>query len=345
MGDENERESARTVADLGEFRLIERLAGHLTPRRRDVVAGIGDDVAAIDPEDGRLLLATTDAQVAGVHFLPGRTAPSRLGRKAAAINLSDIASSGGEPTHLLVSLVLPAATEIAFLEAFYDGLAYEASRWDVEVVGGNISRGGTLVFDLTLLGRVASGELLRRDAARVGDRVLVTGRLGAAAAGLHLLMKAPGLDIPEAIRATAADAFEIPEPRVSEGRYLASAGGVTAMLDISDGLAADLTHLAEASGVGLRIDGATVPAADEARVVAAAAGRDAMDWALAGGEDYELLFTARADAAERLIAGNASRTGTPVTAIGEVVPRSEGRELRRPDGTIERLERHGWTHF
>jgi thiamine-monophosphate kinase len=343
--DEKRENGVRTVADLGEFPLIERLAGRLTPSRADVVAGVGDDVAVIDPEDDRLLLATTDAQVAGVHFVPGRSAPSRLGRKAAAINLSDIAAAGGEPTHLLVSLVLPAATEVAFLEAFYDGLAHESSRWGVEVVGGNVSRGGTLVFDLTLLGRVAAGELLRRDGARVGDRVLVTGRLGAAAAGLHLIMMAPGLDVPGEIRHRASDAFEIPEPRVAEGRLLAAAGGVTAMLDVSDGLAADLTHLAEASGVGLRIDGAAVPVAEEAGLVAAAAGRDPLDWALGGGEDYELLFTAAPADAERLAVAVADRTGTAVTDLGEVVPRTEGRELNRPDGRIERLERRGWTHF
>jgi thiamine-monophosphate kinase len=143
-------------------------------------------VAAIEIGPDRLLLLTCDVQVGGSHFLPDRCDPRRLGRKVAAINLSDIAAAGGQPRHFLCSLVLPADTDVGFLEALYDGLAEEASRWDADIVGGNVSRGTQLVIDLTLLGEVARDAMLCRSGAMPGEQVAVTGRLGAAAAGLWL---------------------------------------------------------------------------------------------------------------------------------------------------------------
>jgi thiamine-monophosphate kinase len=334
----------RTVGELGEFPLIDRLAARLRRPREDVVLGIGDDVAAVEARADRLLLTTCDVQVAGIHFLPDRCDPHRLGRKAAAINISDIAAAGGRPTHFVCSLVLPADTEIGFVESIYDGLAQEAVRWGADVVGGNVSRGDTLVLDLTLLGEVAREELLRRDGARVGDRVFVTGSLGAAAAGLQLKLN-PGLRVDEALQSSALEAFEIPTPRVEEARALARAGGVSAMIDVSDGLAADLGHIAEASGVGVRIDAARIPVSEVAREVAREIAGDPMAWALAGGEDYELLFTAPPERVTPLIEALRGVAGSTVSEIGEIVDTSAGRSLVAPDGETTPLAGDGWRHF
>lgn len=334
----------RSVAELGEFPLIERLAVRLGEVRSDVVVGIGDDVAAIEIVPERLLLITCDAQVGGSHFLVDRCDPRRLGRKAAAINVSDIAAAGGRPTHFLSSLVLPAETEVAFVEALYDGLAEEAGRWGADVVGGNVSRGDSLVIDLTLLGEVAKGDMLGRDGARVGDRIVVTGSLGAAAAGLHLKLN-PELEVEDTHRVRALDAFETPTPRLPEALALVAAGGVRAAIDVSDGLAADLGHVCDRSAVGVRVDATAIPIDDAAKAVARASALEAIEWALGGGEDYELVLAVAAERAPTLLDAVVSATGTPATVIGEIVPAEQGRKLQWPGGRERSLTPEGWRHF
>ena len=333
------------VAELGELGLIDRLLRRLPALRPDVRVGPGDDVAAIDPGSGPWLLATTDAQVAGVHFLLERTDPRRLGQRAAAVNLSDIAAAGGRPTHFLVSLVVPPATEVSFLDALYDGLAEECARHDVDVIGGNVSSGPVLIVDLTLFGEVEAGAMLRRDGARVGDSVLVTGELGAAAAGLALTL-APELHAKLAAEDVerALQALELPVPRVREGQALVRTGGATAAIDTSDGLAADLAHLCDRSGVGVRIDAAALPIARPASELARVLARDPVDSALAGGEDYELLFTASPDRVAALVEALRG-CGTSVTVIGTIIESSAGRSLRSASGEERALGRTGYVHF
>jgi len=333
-----------TVAEVGEFRLIERLAGRLPPARPDVVVGIGDDVAVIAVAPDRYLLATCDVQVAGVHFLPRACDPYRLGRKAAAINLSDIAAVGGRPTHFLVSLALPTDTSVSFVEALYDGISEEAARYGADVVGGNISRSSCLMVDLTLLGEVEPQNLIRRSGARPGDRILVTGRVGASAAGLALVLE-PSLQVDEADRETVLAAHQVPTPRLPEARAIAATGGATAMIDVSDGLAADLGHICEASGVGALVRADALPIDGATRRVAQAAGTDPLEWALAGGEDYELLFTARPEKVEAIRTAVQEATGTPVSVVGEILPAAAGRLLVLPDGRRVPLAARGWKHF
>ncbi|MBE3599737.1 MAG: thiamine-phosphate kinase [Limnochordaceae bacterium] len=211
------------VSGLGEFALIRRLAARLGPARRDVVVGIGDDVAAVEVRGDRYLLMTCDAQVAGVHFLPGVTPPERVGRKAAAVNLSDVAAAGGRPTHFLVSLLLPPDTAVEWMEAAYDGIAHEAALFGADVVGGNVARAGQLALDLTLLGEVERDRIVRRAGARPGDLVLVTGSPGMARAGLALLTQpAPGLADEE--RRRLVDAYQLPVPRIREARAMGDVG-------------------------------------------------------------------------------------------------------------------------
>jgi len=333
------------LEDIGEFELIDRLTRRLSTRA-DVVLGAGDDAALLAPPAGALLVATCDAQVEGRHFVRGIATPEEIGRKVLAVNLSDVAAMGARPLWALVSLLLPPALDIAVLDGIYAGLSALAGTYEVAVVGGNVSAtGGPLTIDVTLLGTVARAQARRRDAGQPGDAILVTGSLGAAAAGLLALVTAPGTaGVPEAILERARRALAAPVPRVREGLALAATGAVNAMLDISDGLASDLRHLCSRSDAGAEIDAASVPVDRAAEVIAHAYGRDPLALALSGGEDYELLFTvpqARVATALAAVQG----VGASASVVGRLTEPGMGIRLRLPDGTTRPLEPAGWDHL
>ncbi len=338
-----------TIDELGEFGLIERIRGLLPAAGSDVLVGIGDDVAVISCEGDRVLLATCDVQVEGIHFIRGATSPRDLGRKALAINLSDIASAAGRPRHALVSLGLPRGLETDFVDELYLGLREEASLFGVDIIGGNISgtRGGVFI-DIFLLGEAARGELALRSGARVGDAVLVTGSLGDAAAGVALLLDGSLSTSPDYTR-IACGRRDLPTPRVREGRLLGASKLVGAMTDISDGLAGDLGHICEMSGVGARILASALPVARANRELSLKAKGDEWHFALHGGEDYELLFTLPKAEAARMAASISAETGTAVTIVGEVLPAARGAapgaELELPDGSVVPLGKQGWDHL
>ncbi len=333
------------IQDLCEFGLIERIQRLLPTPGQDVLVGIGDDVAVLNAEGDRVWLATCDVQVEGAHFLRDSVNPEKLGRKALAINLSDIAATGGTPRYALVSLGLPGDLEVAFVDGLYAGLRAEAESFGTDVVGGNISRSALGLFiDVFLLGDAPRENVVLRSGARPGDRILVTGRLGDAAAAVALLLNGALATAP-AYAETARERLAVPIPRVREGQWIGSTHRATAMLDISDGLASDLGHICERSHVGARVIAADLPVAPENRMLAEQAHADEWHLALFGGEDYELLFTAPAADAEALAQGVTRETGTPVSIIGEVLPPGEGRQLELPDRTAVELEARGWDHF
>jgi len=333
------------ISALGEFPLIDRVTQRLPPYRKDVRVGVGDDVAVLRLDDQTYQLATCDIQVEGAHFSRHSTTPYQLGRKAAAINLSDIAAKGGTPQHFLVSLALPPDTEVSWVDALYDGLREEASRYDADIVGGNMSQtDGPIVVDVFLLGQVRQEEVLLRSGARVGDLVLVTGWLGESAAGLALVLE-PDLGVEREEAEQLLAAHFTPTPRVGEGRAIASRRRARAMIDLSDGLSSDIGHICARSSVGVRLWAKRLPVSAATRGVAELTGR--LDWALAlqGGEDYELCFTAPPEAERELAAAVKEATGTKVTCIGEVLSEEAGRWVQLPDGREIPLKREGWDHF
>jgi thiamine-monophosphate kinase len=332
-----------TVADLGEFGLIARLTAALPPHV-GAVLGVGDDAALLDVGNAAsLLVATCDAQVEGTHFRLDRAMPEEIGRRVLAVNLSDIAAMGGTPQFALISLLVPPEMDVAVLDGIYAGLRDEAARFDVAIVGGNVARSAQLVLDITLLGLVARDGALRRDRARAGDALLVTGTLGAAAAGLHLLDD-PLLAarLPATDRALLLAAQRMPEPRVAAGQWLVR-HGVTAALDISDGLAADLGHLCVASGVGAVVESASLPLSAATRAVAMELGLAPAELALFGGEDYELLFTASAADAAKLAGNMLAEIGIPATVIGYIQAEG-GLELARMGQNVPLVPK-GWDHL
>lgn len=346
----DDRTSVR-LKDLGEFGLIARLTRGL-PGRADVVLPAGDDAALLDLGGGAdaLLAATCDAQVEGRHFMRGVATPEEIGWKALAVNLSDIAAMGAEPLWALVSLLLPAEESVAELDGVYAGMRALALRYGVAIVGGNIAgTSGPLTIDITLLGRVARARALRRAGGRPGDALLVTGALGAAAAGVLLATGATSngaarVGIAADLAERAHDAMAAPEPRVAEGRALAASGVVTAMLDVSDGFAADLGHLCTASGVGALVEEAELPIAPAAAAVAPIYGRAPRDLALYGGEDYELLLSVRPEGvhaaveAVRSVGGTARVVGRLTADVGRI-------ESEAPSGERRRIEPRGWDHL
>jgi thiamine-monophosphate kinase len=334
----------QTVGDLGEFGIIARLTQGLPPRP-DVVLGVGDDAALLDVGSAdALLVATCDAQVEGTHFRLDRATPEQIGQRAMTVNVSDIAAMGALPRFALVSLLLPATFDIAVLEGIYAGLRSACTEYGVALVGGNVVRNPErLIIDITLLGTAAREHVLRRDGAKPGDAILMTGTAGAAAAGLRLLDD-PGLAerIAPNMRAMLEAAQRTPSARVAAGQWLAR-NGATAALDISDGLAADLAHLCAASGVGAVLDAASLPIVQPTRVIAETIGCAASDLALFGGEDYELLFTAPAAQAADLAAGLFVATHTRATIIG-TTQAAPGMWLQTASGTLP-LPARGWDHL
>jgi thiamine-monophosphate kinase len=339
-GGRHPRTRALRLGDAGEWGLLGRLAQLLPPEPDWVALGRGDDTAALDLGGEALLLLTCDVQVEGRHFRRQQLPPHLLGRRAAAVNLSDIAAMGGTPRAALVSMLLPPALEVAYFDAVVRGLGEHLAEHGAHVVGGNLSASSRLAVDVSLLGTVARPHLVRRSGARPGDRILVTGWPGESAAGLALLrrLSKPGLDLGGLVRR-----HQDPTPRVAEGAALA-AGGVSAMVDVSDGLAADLLHLCDASRVGAEVDLAQVPISAALRRAAQVLRAPAWRWALHGGEDYELLCTAAPARVPALRRALAALSGLPLVDIGSVLPAAEGRWLRR-DGRRLPLPERGYQHF
>ena len=328
-------EIAQTVAEAGERALIKRITDriHSPPW---LVVGPGDDAAVIEPQRGTLDVVTTDALVEGIHFDRRFCPPDAIGHKALAVNLSDLAAMGASPRAALLSLVLPDSLSVSDVDGVLDGLLSLAGRYNVALAGGNITRStGPLVVDVTAIGSVGRRRVLKRDGARPGDEVYVTGRIGAGAAGLRAL-QAGGSD-PD-IQAH----YLRPEPRVRAGTLLGRNRAATACIDLSDGLSDGLIQLAEASGVGIAIDRAALPVD---RAILRWFEQDREDPALAavsGGDDYELLFTSRPAQRGRLRAVRQHVGKLPITKIG-VVTSERKVVLKTPDG--ERPLPGGFEHF
>lgn len=324
------------LKDIGEFGLIARIAGQVS-HRSGVEVGIGDDAAVTRPTDGCLTLITTDMLVEGVHFDLSMCDPVTLGRKSLSVNLSDIAAMGGESRYFLLSMAVPPSFPVAFLDSFTRGLLERAEEFGVGLIGGDTcsSKGG-LVLSITVIGEQRPERIIRRDGARPGDLIFVTGTLGDSALGLEMLKQGePG--------AFATERHLDPVPRVREGLALATALLPTAMIDVSDGLAADLGHILASSAVGARLYVEEIPLSPFFREKCTPLTDEALSLALAGGEDYELLFTvppSRAGEVHPLIA----RFGTEVTKIGEITAGS-GLSLLSEEGLEFTLAKKGFNHF
>jgi thiamine-monophosphate kinase len=320
----------RNVSDVGEFGLIERAAARFGNAPAGEVWS-GDDCAVLQLE-GRDLLFTTDVLVQGVDFELGWARGVDVGWKAVAINASDIAAMGGMPRRSVATLVLPRRTPLSFVDDLTDGLAEAALSHGVGLVGGDVSRGAEISIGLAMIG-VATGAPVLRRGAKPGDAICVTGTLGAAAAGLLVLQ---GREAPSDARERLSARQLRPHARVEEGRAIALAGA-SAMIDISDGLIADLGHLLAASVVGCSVDPSTIPIDPD---VVEVMGSDAPELAFHGGEDFELLFTISNEKVEA-VSRTLDQFGTRVTRIGAI---TDGSKIWGGEEWME-IEVAGWDHL
>jgi thiamine-monophosphate kinase len=329
-----------TVADLGEHALIERIRAASPPAPSWVRIGMGDDAAVIEPERNRAEVVTTDSFIEGVHFDRSYVPAAAIGHKALAVNLSDLAAMGAEPRSALLSLVLPAALSAADFDAMIAGWMSLAAAHGVALVGGNIARSpGPLVIDVTLMGTVKPRRALSRAGARPGDGIYVTGSIGAAYAGFLSLRSGAS----DAALAACRERFLCPAPRVRMGLLLGRDRVASACMDASDGLADAVRQLAAASGVGMAIEADAVPVPDAARDwLAGHEGLDAFDAAIAGGEDYELVFTVPGRRRRSLEAALRKADGVPCTRIGVV---TTGRSLAVRRGGATGPLPAGFMHF
>lgn len=317
---------------LGEFELIDRLLRPLAEGFPGAL-GLRDDAALVDVPPGRQLVIAKDALVAGVHFLPDDPADLVAG-KLLRVNLSDLAAMGADPLAYLTVIARPPDLSDAWLEGFARGLGREQESFGIHLIGGDtVSTTGPVVLSLTILGLVEHGLALRRDGARPGELVCVSGTIGDAAMGLRILR---GLAAPDELAMPLIERYHRPEPRLALGRALR--GLASAAIDVSDGLLADLDHVLQASGVGARIEAAAIPLSRAARALPGA-----RTSALCGGDDYELLFTVPEDR-EPLLAPLSERLNLPLTVIGRTRP-EPGLEVVDEKGAPILLDRLGWRHF
>ena len=314
----------------------------------EVRLGIGDDTAVIKTTAGKELIACCDLMVEGVHFRTEWTPPRLLGRKALAVNLSDVAAMGGVPKFAMMSIALPPKCSSAFIDELFLGVFELAETSGVSIIGGDTSSSrDSLFIDISVIGECQSGNAVTRRGAKVGDRIYVSGSLGASALGLSLLEDGYRLndlkDPTDAMRQQAILKHLAPEPQLKLGRAIGEAGLATAMIDISDGLSTDVWHILDDSDVGATIHAVAMPIAECVLSVAAGArGIDPLTLALNGGEEYELLFTVRPDNHERVMA-LAKTLGATITLIGEIVAEKQ-LHLER-NGKIESIQPSGYEHL
>jgi thiamine-monophosphate kinase len=326
------------MADRGnEF---DRIARYFAPLTQGFPGAFGltDDAALISPPPGRDLAVTTDTMVAGVHFL-GDEAPGLIAAKLLRVNLSDLAAMGATPLVYTLNIALPDSIDDGWLKAFAEGLAADQRAFDISLAGGDsVSTSGPVCLTVTAIGSVEAGKALRRSGARAGDLVYVSGTIGDGSLGLKILRgELAGLS--EEHTSELVGRYRLPRPRVGLGARLA--GVASAVIDISDGLAADLSHILDAAGAGAEIEAATVPlSAPAAAALAGDAGL--IETILTGGDDYELLFTVAPGYAGR-VAALAGDLALPLTPIGRITA-GGGLQVTGVDGEALRLGRRGWEH-
>jgi thiamine-monophosphate kinase len=335
----NSLESLETYGEFGVIDAINELLQHVGHRAIGTVLGIGDDAAIIRPNPAMELVMTCDAQVEGLHYLTGFSNPYQRGRRAMAANTSDIGAMGGQPRYALVSLGVQQNTTLADIKEIYRGFCAELAPYDAEIIGGNLSRVENAGFiDITLIGEVEQGKAVRRSGGQPGDAVLMTGFPGQAAAGLRRLREGG------AAEDVIVQAYLRPASRAREGYHMGRSGLLRAMIDISDGLVADLGHICRASGTGACLYIEQLPLNPALQKAAVEWGVPALKLQCAPSDDYELLLCCRPQDIVKLRQICLAVDGTPLHKVGYLTEVEEGVYLEDNQG-----QRHevggGWDHF
>lgn len=331
------------IKEIGEFGLIQRIANNHRSSHPAIISGIGEDAAALRISEQNVLLTTCDLLLEDIHFNLSLTDSYHLGRKSLAVNLSDIAAMGGTPRFFLVSLALPLRLPVEFIDDLYRGMMDLADEFHTQLVGGDTSASpDKLMINITLLGEANPDHLLKRTGAQAGDSIFVTGTLGNAALGLSILEMDKKLDRPLSNN-TLTSKHLSPYPRIKEGKVIAENQFASAMIDISDGLLADLRQVLALSKVGATIWVPQLPLSREFKQYQGQLEHNKIDFALKGGEDYELLFTAPQNK-EKELSGLSQKLGVPINKIGEANSSEELVVLDQNQKPYP-IEDQGYDHF
>lgn len=290
----------------GEFALIDLIKRR--PKDRRVVVGIGDDTAVLEYDGKRFMLWTVDMQVEGDHFNTRWSTPRQIGRKAMEVNVSDIAAMGGLPKYALVSISLPEETQVEFVDELYRGMRDACRAYGFEIVGGNTTHGVKTVIDISIIGFVEKNRLCLRSGAKAGDLICVTGDLGESAAGLEALKAG--------LKNVDATAHLEPRCRLKEAREISK--HANALIDVSDGLASEVKHICEMSKTGAVVLKDAIPLSGNTRLLAGRLNKDPYEFALHGGEDFELVFTIPDGKLSRI------KLECPITVVGRIVKKKQG---------------------
>ena len=328
-----------TLKQIGEFSLIDLIKKDTLYDKKTVLEGIGDDAAVVLTTEGYLQLLTTDMLVENIHFNLNFTNFYKLGYKAIAVNLSDIAAMGGVPRQALISMALPKDTEIENIIELYKGMKDICKKFSVNIVGGDtVSTFGPITINVALVGEVKEENLVKRSGAQVGDLLLVSGTLGNSAAGLEILQNEykDKFDFAEKL----IEKHLTPTPQVKLGQLLGE-NKATSIDDISDGLASECNEISSASKVGIKLYKDKIPISAEVRAVAEYCNKSYLDYALYGGEDFELLFTMN----PRDIEDFQKKSIENIFVIGEIVNSQEGVIIIDSNGQSTILEAKGYNHF
>jgi thiamine-monophosphate kinase len=328
------------LKDIGEFGFIERIKGGCLIRNENVIIGIGDDSCVFKTSAEVASLLTTDMLVEQIHFLLEAIPPYQLGRKSLAVNMSDIAAMGGTPKEAVLSVAIPDTVDLEYLDALYDGMKAMAKEFEVNLLGGDTtSSPGPLIINIALVGEAQKEEVLYRSTAKVGDVVFLTGPVGSAAAGLDIILKGRGADEWEEL----IEAHHNPYPQIKTGRTIASMKVANSLIDVSDGVAADLGHICTESKLGAIIEEEMIPTTAQFRAYCAKFQENSRHLSLHVGEDYVLLGTVPEESATRLQKALESN-GCQFHPVGKTVAES-GLRLEGSDGSVEVIGAIGWDHF
>jgi thiamine-monophosphate kinase len=331
------------LKEIGEFGLIKKLSDGCLVREDHVIKGIGDDAGVFIHPAGEVVLVTTDMLVERVHFLRNATSGFNLGYKSLAVNLSDIAAMGASAREAFISIAIPEDFSIKFIEDIYEGMKQLAASFQVNLLGGDTTGSKKdLIINVVVVGSAPKEDILYRCGAKKGDVIFCTGYLGDSRAGFYLIVNEIE-DDPEAFKALK-NAHLIPRPCLMEGKFLARCGGVHAAIDISDGLSSDIGHILEQSRVGAKICADKIPVSENLKTFCQIFNFDPVRYAVAGGEDYTLLFTAAPDQANKIVEKYRETFNNPLFEIGEITD-SNQLELEFPDGKKELITATGWDHF
>lgn len=333
------------IGKLGEFGLIKKLTEKIILKQASTIKGIGDDAAVIQPEEGQVILFSTDMLAEGVHFDLIYTPLRHLGYKAVSVNVSDICAMNGIPTQITVSIGLSNQFSVEAVEELYKGMRYACEEYGVDLVGGDTTSSHSgMVINIAIIGKAKKEEVAYRNTAKVGDIICVSGDLGGAYAGLLILERGKKIFANDAEAKPDLTGYDyvlkrqlMPQARVDIIALFKEHGIIpTAMIDVSDGLSSEVNHLCEDGKIGAVIDEERIPINEATRRVAEEFKQSPMAYALSGGEDYELLFTLSKKDFEKL------KNSDQIKRIGEIVTPVQGVSFRDKSGTLHPLSSKGW---